>query len=349
MQRKVAIAGLGTAARTITLPALARLSSLAVVGGCDPVARAGGFPFPVFLSAEEMLEKARPDILVVATPPASHFDLVRLGLDAGCHVFCEKPFMNTLEEADQALALARERRRWIVVNNQFRFMNIHLRAKQILGSPDVGDLRFLAAQQTFFVSEKTEAGWRGEDRQRTCKDFGTHILDLCRFFFDEDPISVTARMPRAGNPAGPDYLNLIQLEFSGDRVAHITLDRLCRGRHRYLELRLDGSTGCVETHVGGGMELSVGVRGGSRKPYLRADLSMGGNAFLFHGERSRKIASDPIDVFAHATGRLLAAFLDALDKGGAPPCNGEDNRRTLALMLAAYESQETNGPVLMRY
>lgn len=53
-------------------------------------------------------------------------------------------------------------------------------------------------------------------------------------------------MPRGKQPNGPDYLNLIELEFSGDRVAHITLDRLSRGRRRYLDIRLDGEAGSIE-------------------------------------------------------------------------------------------------------
>ncbi len=349
MKRTIALAGLGSAARRIHLPAIKAITDLEVVGGFDPAAPSGALPFPRFSSPEEMLEKAHPDILVVATPPDSHAALTRLGLAAGCHIFCEKPFMNSLEEADQVLRLARECKRWIVVNNQFRFMNIYRQAKATTGSSGFGTLLFLSASQTFVTTPDTEAGWRGADRRRTCKDFGTHIFDLCRFFFDEDPASISARMPKAGNPNGPDYLNLLELEFSGDRVAHITLDRLCRGRHNYLDLRLDGSAGCIETHFGGGVEIAVGIRGGTRRPYVKADVSLGGTAVLYHGEKSRKIASEPAAVFAHATSRLLEAFLSALDRGTVPPCNGDDNRRTLALMLAAYESAETNRRVVMSY
>ncbi len=76
---------------------------------------------------------------------------------------------------------------------------------------------------------------------------------FCRYFFGEEPTSISARMPRGKQPNGPDYLNLIELEFSGDRVAHITLDRLSRGRRRYLDIRLDGEAGSIETSLGGRM------------------------------------------------------------------------------------------------
>jgi predicted dehydrogenase len=347
MRRRIAIAGLGAAARKIHLPALSGLD-VEVVGGCDPIPP-GDVPFPVFASVETLLAETAPDILAVATPPDAHFEVAWAGLDHGCHVFCEKPFTDTLEQATALVKRSREVGRWLVVNNQFRFMNIHRQAKAAIGTPEFGELRFLSAQQTFRTTPETEAGWRGSDRRRTCKDFGTHVLDLCRFFFDEDPVSIGARMPRGPGRDGPDYLNLIELEFSGDRAAQITLDRWCRGPNRYLDLRLSGTAGCVETHVGGGIVLSAGLRGSTRRAFCDLDIAMGGTARLYQGERFRRIATDPLDLFARATRELFRAFLAALDRGGVPPCEGADNRRTLALMLSAYESAETGARVRMRY
>ncbi|HEY8667085.1 MAG TPA: Gfo/Idh/MocA family oxidoreductase [Tepidisphaeraceae bacterium] len=348
---RIAIAGLGKAAREIHLPAYAKIPSLQVVGGFDPAISSGNYSFPLFPSAQEMLDKTKPEILAIVVPPVAHCELARLGLQAGCHVFCEKPFMPTLEEAHEVCDLSKKLGRWVVVNNQYRFMNIHAEAKRRIGSSDFGDLLFLGAQQTFYTSEETEAGWRGEDPQRTCKEFGIHVLDLCRFFYGEDPRLINARMPKpgAGDGAGPDYLDLIQLEFSRDRVAQITLDRLCRGPHRYLTMHLDGSAGYIETHLGGGIELSAGVRGGKRKPYVNFDVSLGGRARLYHGEKFQKIAKDPIDIFASATSKLLQALLDAIENNTTPPCSADDNRRTLALMLAAYESSARRQPVDMKY
>jgi predicted dehydrogenase len=348
-QRTIALAGLGRAAREIHLPAIAGIPGLAIVGGCDPAVRPADFSFPLFASTEEMLERARPDLLAVLAPPSEHFALTALGLRAGCHVLCEKPFMPTLAEAEQVCRLGREAKRWVVVNNQYRFMSIHAEARRRIGTPEFGGLLFLDAHQSFYVSDATESGWRGRDRRRTCQEFGTHVLDLCRFLFDEDPVAVTARMPRPGGEGGPDYLNLIRLDFSGDRSAQITLDRLSRGPHRYLTLRLDGSAGFVETRIGGAAELRLGVRGGARRPFAEWDFALGGQARLFHGESSRTIAKEPLNVFAHATRRLLHAFLAALDGGGVPPCHAEDNRRTLALMVAAYDSDESRATVEMRY
>lgn len=342
---KIAIAGLGEAAKKIHIPAYSKLSNLEIVGGYDPYATKSEFSFPVYDSLEELLDKTRPDILTVATPTDFHFEQTKLGLESGCHVFCEKPFTVRIEEAEEIIALAKSVDRQVVINQEFRFMNIHKAAKEKINTADFGELLFLTAHQTFFVSDETEAGWRGDDVQRTCKEFGIHVLDLCRYFFDEEPTSIYARFPKGNNPNGPDHLNLIQLEFSGDRVAHITLDRVSKGRHRYLDMRLDGSEATVETSLGGNIELKGGIKGGTRKPYINLDISLGGNAYLYKGETAKKIASDPLDLFPNATSHLLELFLQALDLGEAPPCHAEDNLKTLALMHAAYESDERKEPI----
>jgi predicted dehydrogenase len=339
------IVGLGAAARAIHLPAYRKLPQLQVVAGADPMANHREFQFPVFPDVEKLLEATRPDILAVVTPPERHFEHTRLGLEAGCHVFCEKPFMNSLDEADAIISLSRQTGRAVVVNNQYRFMNTHRAVKERIGQPEFGKLLFLEARQTFHASPTTEQGWRGQDVRRTCKEFGTHVFDLCRYFFAEDPVAVCARMPKGDRPDGPDYLNLLRLEFSGDRVAQITLDRICRGPHDYLTIRLDGSAGYLESHLGGGVVLSAGIRGGKRLPFVKLDASLGGRALQFRGERSRKIASDPIDVFAQATSQLLRAVLGALERGETPPCAADDNRKTLEVMLKAYESSELRRPV----
>ena len=349
MKLKIAICGLGHATRDIHLPAYKKLADVDVVGGYDPAVKNGNYSFPLFDSVDQMIEQTKPDMLAIVTPTSTHFELAKQGLEAGCHVFVEKPFMSTLDEAEQIVALGESVGKQVIVNNQYRFMNIHQAAQEQIGSEGFGDLLFMSVNQTFLVSDKTEDGWRGNDPQRTCKEFGIHTLDLARYYFAEDPISITARMPKGNNPNGPDFLNLLQLEFSGDRVAHIMLDRLSKGPHRYLDIRLDGSDGMVETSLGGKIEFHAGVKSGTRKPYLELDLSMGGRARLYHGDKYKKLASDPLDLFAHATHKLIQAFMSAMDKGEKPPCHGSDNIKTLALVYAAYESSEQNKTIVMSY
>lgn len=336
-QTRVAIVGLGSAARTIHLPALKKIADVELVGGYDPAPISGNFALHQYSSIKELLSVGRPEILVIATPPSSHAELATTGLLAGCHIFCEKPLANDLREADALIEIARQTQRHVVVNSEFPFMTIHSEAKKAMLGERFGRLLFMEARQSFVVTDHTESGWRGNDRQRTFKEFGTHVLDLAKFFFDERPATLRARMPKPGQPDGPDYLNIIELGFSGDRMAHIVLDRLARGRHRYLDITLDGAGATIETSIGGKLQVQAGLRTSTRRPYVELDIAMGGRARLYQGERFETLAKAPIDLFADGTSRLFRAFLGAIVSGTVPPNNLEDARQTLAMLYACYE------------
>lgn len=338
MIRRVGIVGLGAAASHIHIPAVRILKELEIVGGCDPVARPQGIGFPLYSSVEDLIAGAKPDLLVVATPPASHYAVARTGLAAGCHIFCEKPLTETLEHAHQLSTMAREVGKYVFVNSEFPWMPIHSAAKQAMADASFGRLQFVSMHQTFVVTEETEQGWRGEDLQRTFKEFGTHVLDLACFFFAELPRSVRARMPKPAGPDSPDLLNIIELEFSGDRCALIVLDRLSKGRHRYLDIRLDGEEATIETSIGGRVSASAGINAKSRRPFLHLDLALGGRARLYRGEGFRTLATAPLNLFADATARLLRDALSAIAAGNPPPNALPGAARILELVLACYDS-----------
>ena len=330
---RVAIAGVGRAAKVIHIPALRKLSNVEVVGVYDALQKPS--EFPSFATFDQLLE-TRPDVVVIATPPDSHLPITVAALQAGAHVFCEKPLANSVDEADAIAAAAKASARQVCVNSEFPFMPMHLAAAREIGSERFGRLLFVEAHQTFVVTDETEDGWRGHDPQRTFKEFGTHVIDLCKGFFGERPIGMSARMPRPFANGGPDYLNLVQLEFSGDRVAQITLDRLTKGKHRYLDLRLVGEKGTIETSLGGSAEVRLGLRPKGRIPFAEWNTHLGGVARLYHGERFTTLARAPLDLYPDATARLYHAFFDAIAEGREPPNSIAEARDTLDLIYRAY-------------
>src|SRR6266852_2703175 len=191
---KIALVGLGMATRRIHIPAIRAVRRLQLVGGCDVRADVGRFDFQVYPSVETLLDGCRPDLVAIVTPTESHFSLA-----------------STVAEARELLRIAKAHRVEIAVNNEFRFMACHQAAKALIGTEKFGDLTFVSMNQTFRTSDETEAGWRGADKERTNKDFGTHVFDLCRYFFGEEPLRLLALMLKAGAPDGPDLLNLIDL------------------------------------------------------------------------------------------------------------------------------------------
>src|SRR5437879_12981338 len=63
-----------------------------------------------FTEVQDLLDKATPDVVHITTPPQSHYPVAKLCLQAGCHVYIEKPFTVDAAEAGQLISRSEERR-----------------------------------------------------------------------------------------------------------------------------------------------------------------------------------------------------------------------------------------------
>ena len=121
---RVAVVGLGGVAERIHLPALAKVPGIEIVGACEPDAarrEATGKKFGIanlYPDIEPLLQAARADIVVIGSPPDAHHAQCLLALRHGAHVFCEKPFVERPEQADEIAAAADAAGRLVSVNNQ---------------------------------------------------------------------------------------------------------------------------------------------------------------------------------------------------------------------------------------
>ena len=75
---------------------------------------------------DEMVDRERPDVLVIASPASTHYDYLARGLESGLHIFCEKPFVwsvaGNLEKAvSHVLSRAREKQLTLAMNSQLPF------------------------------------------------------------------------------------------------------------------------------------------------------------------------------------------------------------------------------------
>jgi predicted dehydrogenase len=96
----------------------------------------------VFGNVRALLDEARPDVVHITTPPQSHFAIARQCLEAGCHVYVEKPFTLNSREADELLGLAKERGLHVTVGNDEQFSQAAMRMRRMirdgyLGGPPV--------------------------------------------------------------------------------------------------------------------------------------------------------------------------------------------------------------------
>ena len=144
---KVGIVGCGKIADSHAAQ-IARIKDCKIVAVCDQeelMARQFAERFDVkdrFTDLRELLQTARPDVVHLTTPPQSHFALARQCLDAGCHVYVEKPFTLTTAEAEQLLEFASQKGLKVTAghDDQFRHAARRMRAlvqNGYLGGPPV--------------------------------------------------------------------------------------------------------------------------------------------------------------------------------------------------------------------
>jgi predicted dehydrogenase len=140
---KVAIVGCGKIADAHAAQ-IQRIAGCEIVGVCDKeplMAQQLYERFPVkacFSELSEMLTAARPDVVHVTTPPASHFDLARFCLERGCHVYVEKPFTLHAEETERLIALANDRSLKLTVGHDDQFSHVARRMRRVIESGYLG-------------------------------------------------------------------------------------------------------------------------------------------------------------------------------------------------------------------
>jgi D-apiose dehydrogenase len=338
------LVGLGWAARGYHVPALSTVPSAEVVGGVDSddarradwVERTGA---PAFESLDELLAETRPDIVIVGTPPDSHASLSIAALEGGAHVICEKPFVSTVEEADEVLARAAAAGKHVAVNLQYPEQPIFRAVRERIGAPDVGKLVFCQLWQLMDLPPWDEpTPWRAAMPNRTLFEGGVHLVDLLLHLFGELPEAVYARHSSGLDPAREaDAVHLVTLEFPGGRLAQITIDRLCRAGTRYLEVRADCEQASLRASHGGRLFLQAGMKRAGR-PGIRFVGGLGGTAWEERGLRRRSLARNPRDPMIAATGTLFRKIAAALEQGLEPPSSGAHARDGLRVIEAAYRS-----------
>ncbi len=86
----------------------------------------------VFDDAKKMLESARLDVVHITTPPQSHLLLGMLCLEAGCHIYVEKPFTMNSEEVRKLLDCAKERNLKLTVGHNLQFSHEAVRMRKLV-------------------------------------------------------------------------------------------------------------------------------------------------------------------------------------------------------------------------
>ncbi len=353
MKVRVALAGLGGVASRIHLPACRAVSEIEVVGAADPdaaVRKEVARKFEIantFEDVDSLLAETKPQALIVGTPPATHFDVCRRALCAGVHVFCEKPFMSDVAQADEIIALAQEKKLGLRVNAQYRYMSFFADAKRRIAAGQFGRAYSIQFWQHMYHPPSEETNWRNKLDRYIIYEFGTHAMDLACFYFDDLPVSVQAHVPRFDEFSSDVVVHMV-LRFPGERIATFAFNRVSHAPEKYLETRIDCRDASLRLSLGGVARLKVEWSRQAGRPVARFGFVKGGQSVVERKGVPATMQSAAQPEFDRATAQHLREFLS--DIGAHPPSldAAMRAREVLRMVFAAYESAESGETVWLR-
>jgi predicted dehydrogenase/nucleoside-diphosphate-sugar epimerase len=318
--------------------ALRSLPFVEIVGVADPdearaKALAAQFGIPRVYSSLEAMAEARPNVIHVLTPPASHAPLVLQALEMGCHVFVEKPMAESVADCDRMIACAREKGLVLSVNHSARMDPVVLEALELLRRGACGEI----TGADFFRSSDYPAYAGGpaippqfRKGSYPFQDLGVHALYLLEAF-----LGPTRRADIRFYASGKGDPNLVFDEWRGQLECEKGTGGLYISwnvRPIQNELIVHGTRGVM--HVDCYLQtLTVRKTYPAPKPVQRIlGAGLGSLRMLW------KVTGNTI---RFATKRLLPSpgihlsvvkFHEALHRGEAPPVSPEEGRRAIALL-----------------
>lgn len=135
----------------------------------------------VYTDAIEMIAKEKLDILSVVTPNKFHKSLTIAGLEAGCHVLCEKPMAMNTAEAEEMLATAKKCGKRLGINFSYRFNPQAYAMKKMVDTGILGEVYYARSVWLRRRGMPGFGGWFGTKELSgggPLIDLGVHRLDL---------------------------------------------------------------------------------------------------------------------------------------------------------------------------
>jgi predicted dehydrogenase len=252
---RVAIAGFGLSGSVFHAPLIASVPaySLEVISTSDAgraAAAAASYPAArVVDSPAAILELAGElDLLVLGTPPATHYPLAKAALEAGLDVVVDKPFTVHSAEGEELIALADRLGRVLTVFQNRRWDGDFLTVRGLVGSGALGSVtRFESRFERWSpaVAKAWKASATADDGGGVLFDLGTHLLDQALELFGPATVvhaELGARRP--GEKVDDDVF--LALRHGSGVTSHLWMNMLCAQQGP--RFRLLGSEGAYTKH-----------------------------------------------------------------------------------------------------
>lgn len=140
----------------------------------------------VFANHRVLLDKAKPDAVIIATPSRSHGEIARHALERAVHVFVEKPLCLSIAEGRDLVALATRVKAVNQVGYHYRFVGAFQETKRLLEQGVVGEIHnFRVEAYGPVVLERKGGTWRSNKSEGggCLYDYASHAVNLVTYLF----------------------------------------------------------------------------------------------------------------------------------------------------------------------
>jgi len=165
-------------------------------------------------SIDEVLADESVDAIALATPVTTHSPLATAALEAGKHVFVEKPLAASSDEAAAMIELAEDKELTLMPGHTFLYSPAVNMVAEMIKSGDLGDIYFIS-------TSRVNLGLHQKDVS-VAWDLGPHDFSILRYWLDETPSHISALARSCVMHDTPDVA-FINLDFASGPVAHVEI------------------------------------------------------------------------------------------------------------------------------
>lgn len=171
-------------------------------------------------SYEELVSDPEIDIVYIATPHSEHANNMKLCLEHGKHVLCEKPFTVNADEAVEIFDLAKQKNLFAMEAFWTKFSPVYRDMERVIASGEIGELRSINAQFGYTTPERAGRKFDPALAGGALLDVGVYTLGFAAMFLGYFPQRILSALSK--NDLGTDDLASVLLEYESGQTAQLT-------------------------------------------------------------------------------------------------------------------------------
>ena len=178
----------------------------------------------------DLLGDPQIEAVVVTTPPATHYEVVKSVLLAGKHVFVEKPFVLEVEHGLELISIAQKEKKILMVGHLLKYHPAVTKVKGYIDSGEIGEILYIYSQRLNLgiVRKNENALW----------SFAPHDISMVLYFLGREPVEVLA-VGESYISDGVEDVVFLTMVFPDKVMAHCHVSWL--DPHRVRKITLVGS------------------------------------------------------------------------------------------------------------